>query len=240
MRTIFLALFACTIISVSASAKDPRNDAVSHSIWDGLLKKHVSATGQVDYKGLKADRATLKTYLDMLSSHPPQDIWSETDRMAYWMNAYNAFTVELILQNYPVKSIRDISEPWKKKWIKIGGTTYSLDFIENGILRKDFSDPRIHFGIVCASYSCPKLHNAAFTGANTNAMLDKLTKGFVNDPKRNKISANAIQISEIFNWFKGDFTKSGTVIEFLNKYSTVKISAGAKTTYMEYSWALNE
>ncbi|MCB0737229.1 MAG: DUF547 domain-containing protein, partial [Bacteroidetes bacterium] len=129
---------------------------------------------------------------------------------------------------------------WKDKFFTIGGVKRSLDEIENQILRKDFTEPRIHFAINCASESCPKLYNQAFTADNLEKNLEKLAKGFVNDTKRNKITASSIEISEIFSWFKDDFTKSGTVIDYLNKYSTTKINKDAKISYLKYDWSLNK
>ncbi|MFT6716812.1 MAG: hypothetical protein ACJA0Q_001460, partial [Saprospiraceae bacterium] len=169
-----------------------------------------------------------------------EKIWSKNEQLAFWINAYNAFTVKLILNNYPTKSINDLTKPWDEKFFSIGGIKMNLNHIEHKILRVKFKEPRIHFAIVCASFSCPKLSNKAFTAKNVQVQLATLTKGFVNDTKRNKITANKIEISEIFNWFKGDFTKKGSLIEFLNKYSNVKINAKAKVSHLKYNWSLNE
>jgi hypothetical protein len=215
--------------------------SVNHSVWNTLLKTNVSAAGNVNYKGIQKSEAKLDTYLNKLSSTTiDENIWSNNEQLAFWINAYNAFTVKLILNNYPTKSINDIGSPWDKKFFKIGGEKMNLNHIEHKILRVKFNEPRIHFAIVCASYSCPKLSNVAFTEKNVQAQLATLTKGFVNDPKRNKITTDKIQISELFNWFKGDFTKKGSLIEFLNQYSTVKINAKAKVSHLPYNWNLNE
>lgn len=218
---------------------EPAPAPVSHAIWDGLLKKHVSAKGNVNYEGIKADRAKLKEYFGLLSKNHPADSWSKQEKMACWINVYNAYTIELILQNWPVKSIKDISNPWKQKIIKLGGKTYDLDHVEHQILRK-MGDSRIHFAIVCASYSCPQLRNEAFTADKLNAQLIDQAKKFINDPNRNKISASALQLSKIFDWFKGDFTKKTGLISYINKYSKVKAGPKAKITYLKYDWALNK
>lgn len=128
---------------------------------------------------------------------------------------------------------------WKIPFAKVGNTTYSLDHIEHQILRKKLFDPKIHVGVNCASMSCPKLGNVAFTEENIDAELTKLMKAFVNDPNRNKITEKRIQISEIFNWFKGDFTKNGSIIDYLNKYSENEIKSNAKISYLKYDWSLN-
>lgn len=211
--------------------------------WNNLLAKHVDAKGWVDYKGFKKDAQELNAYLNYLNKTDIKG-WSENKRKAFWMNAYNAYTVKMIIENYPLKSIMDIKKNGKGAWdipyAKVGGKTYTLNAIEHEILRPKFNDPRIHAGINCASYSCPPILNKAFTEANVNSLLEKAFKNFVNDPLRNKITANNVQISQLFDWFKGDFTKSGTVIDYLNKYSKTKISKSAKISYLEYNWSLNE
>ena len=163
--------------------------------------------------------------------------------MAYWINAYNAYTIKLILENYPLKSIMDIKQKGKSAWkipfAKVGGKTYTLDHIEHKILRKKLFDPKIHVGVNCASGSCPKLGNKAFTEENVEAELTQLMKDFVNDSSRNKITTKKVKISEIFNWFKSDFTKNGSVIDYLNKYSETEINSKAKISYLKYDWSLN-
>lgn len=215
---------------------------VRNTLWDQLLKNYVSSNGTVNYKEFKIERSKLNTYLNQVSKDPPSDQCPKNQEIAYWINVYNAYTIDLILQHYPVKSIRDINngKPWDLEFITIGGKKYSLNQIENDILRKKFSDPRIHFAINCASKSCPKLMNAAFTKEQLDVQLNTLAKAFINDPEKNKISANKAEVSEIFNWYKDDFTKSGSLIDFLNKYSDNKLSPGAPISYLAYDWSLNE
>lgn len=221
-----------------------------HSVWNELLGKHVKEDGMVDYRGFIRDREKLEAYLKTISSNPPdREKWSEEEQLAYWINAYNAFTVKLIVDNYPVESIRDlgpklkiplIKDVWHYKFFKIGGQESSLDEIEHGILRKEFEEPRIHFAINCASFSCPPLLNEAFVPERIDKQLDQVAKSFINDPKRNKISKDKAEISSIFSWFKGDFTKNGSLIDFLNQYSKVKLSSNAKISHLDYDWSLNE
>lgn len=222
----------------------------SHQIWNQLVKVHVKPDGMVDYKGFIRDKPKLEQYLKLLSDNAPdRKTWSKSQQLAYWINAYNAFTVKLIVDNYPVKSIRDlgpelkiplIKDVWHYKFFKIGGVETSLDEIEHSILRKEFDEPRIHFAINCASVSCPPLLNEAFTAENIEAQLSKVATTFINDPSRNKISPDQAQISSIFSWFKGDFTKNGSLIDFLNKYSKVKLKPNAKISHLDYNWNLNE
>ncbi|GAB7256992.1 DUF547 domain-containing protein [Polaribacter sp. OB-PA-B3] len=214
------------------------------SIFNNLLETHVSKKGLVDYKSLKTDEAKLATYITYLEDTKPNSSWSDAKQKAFWINAYNAYTLKIILDNYPLKSITDIKEKgktaWKIPFAKVGGKTYTLDHIEHEILRKNLFDPRIHVGVNCASGSCPKLANMAFTEENIDSALEKLMKEFVNDSSRNKLSEKKVKISSIFNWFKDDFTKEGTVIDYLNKYSDIKINKKAKISYLNYDWSLNE
>ncbi|WP_299059800.1 DUF547 domain-containing protein [uncultured Polaribacter sp.] len=212
-------------------------------IFNTLLQNNVTEKGIVDYKSLKADEAKLDTYISYLEKTNPDNSWSTKKQKAFWINAYNAYTIKLILKNYPLNSIMDIKEggktAWKIPFAKVGGKTYTLDYIEHDILRKNLFDARIHVGVNCASGSCPKLGNTAFTEENIEATLEKLMKEFVNDSTRNKITNKKIQISSIFDWFKVDFTKEGTVIDYLNKYANTEISKKAKTSYLKYDWTLN-
>lgn len=211
----------------------------SHDAWDVLLKKHVSATGKVNYKGLQKDKSKLDAYLKSLSDNAPQTSWSKPETMAYWINAYNAFTIKLILDNYPISSITKISngKPWDDKWIHIGDKVYSLNNIENDILRPTFKDARIHFAVNCAAKSCPPILNQAWTAANLNANLDQQAKKFLANKDFNQISADKATVSKIFEWYAVDF---GKLPDFLNKYAATKLNADAKITYNEYNWALNE
>ncbi|MEP1486962.1 MAG: DUF547 domain-containing protein [Algibacter sp.] len=218
---------------------DTTLETFNHSSWNTLLKKYVSNTGHVNYKGFKTNRNDLLNYITSLSKNTPTASWSKEEKLAYWINAYNAMTVDLILRHYPVKSIKDIKNPWDQRFWKLGDKWYNLNEIEHDILRK-MNEPRIHFGIVCASFSCPKLLNEAFTASNLEDQLTEVTKGFLADSERNIISENNIQISKIFNWFAKDFKQNGSLIDFLNQYSTIKISAKAKKTFKDYNWGLNE
>ncbi|MCB0462447.1 MAG: DUF547 domain-containing protein [Flavobacteriaceae bacterium] len=228
--TLFILLF----ISLNTSAQ-----TVDHSLWSSILKKHLSNDGNVNYKALKSDSSKLETYISELSQNTPAENWSKEETLAYWINAYNALTVDLIIRNYPVKSIKDIKNPWEQRLWNFGTNNYNLDEIEHDILR-NMNEPRIHFAIVCASYSCPKLQNEAFVADKLETQLTKATKEFLADKNRNEISENNIQISKIFDWFSKDFTKNGSLIDFLNKYTDVNISPKAKKRYLEYNWALND
>ncbi|MEH0157797.1 DUF547 domain-containing protein [Limibacter armeniacum] len=246
----YLLLALCSMTSCFATA-EVKTDAqpISHQLWGELLSKHVSEGGKVDYKGFQKDRAKLDEYLHLLSAnHPNPDTWTKNERLAYWINAYNAFTIQIVLDNYPLKSIKDVTSlniafvhsVWDIKFIKIEGEEYDLNNIEHGILRKKFEEPRIHFAIVCASVSCPNLRNEAYTADKLEEQLQQQAVAFINDPSKNQISASSVKISKIFTWFKGDFTKNGSLADFLNKYSKVKIEPKARIDYLDYNWDLNE
>ena len=131
-------------------------------------------------------------------------------------------------------------DAWNIPFAIVGGKTHTLNAIEHEILRKNFDDPRIHVGVNCASVSCPQLGNFAFTEENIEGELERLMHLFINDTTRNEISENKVQISKIFDWFKGDFIKKGTLIDYLNNYSTTKINKKAKVRFLEYDWNLNK
>jgi len=208
-----------------------------------LLQNHVNTKGLVDYKALKNDQTSLQNYLIYLEKTSPIKDWSTNKEKAFWMNVYNAYTLKIIVDNYPLKSITDIKikgkTVWKTSFVKVGGQAYSLDYVEHEILRKKFKDPRIHVGVNCASGSCPKLKNMAFTEKNIDSTLERLMKEFINDPTRNKLRKNKVEISEIFHWFESDFTTNGSVVDYLNKYAEIPINKKAKIKYLPYDWSLN-
>ncbi|GAA4805314.1 hypothetical protein GCM10023330_09710 [Litoribaculum gwangyangense] len=213
-----------------------------HQLWDELLQKHVSDNGHVNYKTFKTEHKKLLDYIYVLSLMHKSDKFEsfpKDEKLAFWINAYNAMTIDLILRHYPLKSIKDIKNPWEQRYWKLGEKWYNLSEIEHQILRK-MNEPRIHFAIVCASFSCPKLQNEAFTSERLESQLTDVTKEFLNDPKRNSISENSLELSKIFQWFSKDFKQNGSVIDFINQYSRIKISENAKIKYKDYNWAINE
>jgi hypothetical protein len=244
-KALILLILSICLIKLQAQNK------ISHQQFDDLLKKYVSAGGIVNYKGFIKDSVALNRYLNLLSKTPPNEkIWTKEEQMAYWINAYNAFTLKLIIQYYPIKSIKDIGSsiqipfvntPWDLKFIQVGSEKMDLNNIEHGILRKKFDDPRIHMALVCASKSCPILLNEAYTPEKLDQQLSRQTRAFLADSFRNQISADRPQLSMIFKWYGMDFTKNGSSITFfVNAHSPVKIKPKAKITYLEYDWGLNE
>lgn len=231
MKT-FLSLIFLVLFSVTVSAQ------MSHDKWDGLLQTYVDEKGLVDYAGLKKAEGTLDAYLQQLQSEAPTDSWSREERMAYWINTYNAYTVKLILKHYPVSSIRDIHDgnPWDVEWIPVGSRKLSLNQIEHDILRRQFDEPAIHFAVNCAARSCPPLHHRAWTADKLDTLFEQQARAFINDERFNRISSSEASVSRIFDWYAEDF---GDLRAYLKRYSRSGISEKAPITFQEYDWSLN-
>lgn len=242
---LFIGSLSCTTPTFEGSTSSP----IQHDDFDILLKKYVNEAGYVDYKGFIADSLKLNSYLDMASKHHPNSKnWSKDEQLAFWINVYNASTIQLIIRHYPIKSIKDIAgiipfvnSPWDVKFIHIEGQTYDLNNIEHNIIRKDFDEPRIHFALVCAAISCPKLRNEAYQAGSLDAQLEDQARAFFNNSAKNKISPKSVQLSKLLDWYGSDFTKDGnSLISVINQYSDVKVNASAEISYLSYSWDLNE
>jgi hypothetical protein len=235
-----LKTFSLFIIIILISALQPiKAQNVQYNSWKKLLQNHVTNSGNVNYKSIHKDQKLLLNSLDEFSKNIPDNSWSNNETLAFWINAYNAFTIKLIIDNYPVKSIKDIKNPWDQKFIPIGKQLMSLNEIEHDILRK-LNEPRIHFAIVCASKSCPKLLNEAYVYSKLELQLTVATEEFLADETKNNIARNTVKLSKIFKWFSDDFTQNGSLIDFLNQYSNVEISPNAKKSFMDYNWDLND
>lgn len=251
--TKYLVLLSSFILFTrcgSLNPSQPNTVPVSHSQWTTLLQKYVEDNGYVNYEGFQKDTAQLRAYLNILSQNAPNDsLWTKSEQLAYWLNTYNAYTVDLILRHYPIGSIKDIggslqvpfiNTPWDIKFIQINGEAYDLNNIEHNILRKNFNEPRIHFAINCASISCPKLRKEAYTGERVEQQLEEQALIFINDSTKNSIRPNSLEISKLFSWFSEDFEREGSIIPFLNKYAKVKIAEDASISFKSYDWGLNE
>lgn len=222
--------------------KDDVSNTLDHSQWDKLLKQNVREDGLVAYEGFKADKLILNKYVKYLSEQVPNKSWSFEEQLAYFINVYNANTIKLIVDNYPVESIKKVDatiSPFLKNFIYIGEKKFSLADIEKGFLQK-MNEPRMHFAINCASFSCPKLLREAYTAENVDQLMDKAAKEFINSNK-NEISENNAKVSEIFKWYKSDFLKqSESIIDYINQYADTKINSNTELTYKEYDWSLND
>ncbi len=220
---------------------------VDHSIYATLLGEYVKQ-GQVDYRGFKADEAKLDQYLKVLEKTDSKNL-SRNEQFAFYVNAYNAWTIKLILSGYPgIQSIKDlgsiIKSPWKKKICRIDGDIITLDDIEHSILRPRFKDPRVHFAINCAAFSCPPLISEPYRGNTLAQQLDNSARAFINNPQRNYIKGNTLFVSKIFKWFAEDFNDD--IVGFFLRYAKgdFKLELKAKKEalkikYLHYDWSLN-
>lgn len=232
--------------------------AQSNKLFTEILRQYV-VNGLVNYKGLKNDNR-LAQYADHISKTDPEKL-TQNEKLAFWINAYNAFTLKIIVKNYPVGSITDLNTGgkiigyllgktvWDKEFINIYGKKYSLGDIEHKILRK-MNEPRIHFAIVCASISCPPLRNEAFEADKIDEQLKSQAILFINDEARNyfDITNRHAYFSKIFSWFSEDFGKSEeNILMFISHYLPERISNDIKNnlskwdiSYKDYNWNLNE
>ena len=233
---------------------------VDHSIFTSLMKKY-NFNGNLDYKGLTKENK-LTEYLTILSKTDPEALENDNEKIAFWINVYNAYTIKAIVDNYPVQSINDLhtggriighifsTTIWDDDFIKINKKEYSLNDVEHKILRKKFVEPRIHFAIVCASISCPQLRNEAYVGNRLKFQLEQQSLSFFNDSTKNKydVKNRIAYLSKILDWFEEDFGDDDKeVLEFVSKYVNEELSSEIKENieewsiqYLDYNWDLNE
>jgi hypothetical protein len=234
-----------------------------HTAWDALLKQHVKQVegGKqtfIDYGAIKANPAPLRSYLSTLSAVSAARFatFSRSEQLAFLINAYNAFLVELVVDNYPLTSIKSVGipfvGPWKKAYIPLLGKKQSPDDLEHGLLRKNYKEPRIHFGVNCASFSCPPLRAEAFVASRLEGQLDEQARLFFSNTRENRFDApnKTLTLNPILNWFEEDFTSTGPEghVRFVARFhgelgdalrkglspSSITVSFG------DYNWELND
>ena len=229
---------AATQVTTPATEATSIPTPPDHEPWDQLLRSYVDYSGNVNYKQFKQNEEKLDEYLNSLANATPNADWSREASMAYWINAYNAFTIKRILNDYPLKSIQDLDggDPWKVKWIELDGKSYSLNNIEHDILRPNYGDARIHFAVNCAAASCPPLPNRAFTADNLDKLLETNTRAFIRNTDYNQTSGK-VAVSKIFTWYAEDF---GDLKGYLNEYLATPIAADQEIGFRDYDWSLNE
>lgn len=251
MLKITIAVAVLMLVGAKAFAQCTPLDR-SHAKWSALLDQHVSA-GLLDYQALKdRHRDALNGYLNDLSSTCAAEYSAATseDRIAFWINAYNAFTVALILEHYPIASIRKIGwlpgAAFRDSFIPmptLKGGEISLNDIEHGTLRSAFNEPRIHFALVCAAQSCPPLRAEAYRGADLDYQLDDQAREFLHDARKNRYVAatHVLELSAIFDWFGEDFTAGGTTVaSFVGRYLGLPRDSVPEVRYLPYDWQLND
>jgi hypothetical protein len=264
-RFAILSIAACAGV-FSLKPAFSQNIDHGYAAWDALLKKHVrwlpdGKQSRANYKGFAADRAELKKVLDGFSAVSASQFgaFSKDQQQAFLINAYNAFTVEIILSKYPdIKSIKELGSfnrgPWKNEFFTLLGEKHHLDWIEHEQLRPKYAEPRVHVAVNCASIGCPALYPEAFTAPKLDAMLEDGMRRFLGDRTRNRYEGGKLQVSNIFKWFKEDFEKGnkgfGKLEDVFAKYAdlltTDEAARGqikAKTvsiSHLDYDWSLND
>ncbi|MCB0421201.1 MAG: DUF547 domain-containing protein [Bdellovibrionales bacterium] len=254
---LHLVLFSTVLTPLTAFS----NAAFDHNYksYEEILKKFVVVSGPVStvkYKSLKTNRTELDQFTQSLSSVTQKQFneWTQPQQIAFLINAYNALTLKLIIDHYPVKSIKKIgsffSSPWKKEFFSLFGKKSFLDHIEHGILRKKYSEPRVHFAVNCASIGCPALANFAYTAEKLEEQLQQQTKLFLSDSKRNTLNTKSktLRLSKIFDWFEEDFSKNkNSVAKFIAPHITGDktlqksiIDGTYKIEFHSYDWNLND
>ena len=262
---IIVLVLGCLLVTGLAQAFDQQ-----HSRWDALVKKHViwiddGVASQVNYRGFQQDQVELQAYLDSLSAVNEATFksWAKPQQLAFLINAYNAFTVQLILTEYPdLQSIKDLGSflrsPWKKEFFMLFGAQHHLDYIEHDLIRAPgvYNEPRIHVAVVCASIGCPALHDEAYVADKLDAQLEQGMRKFMADRSRNRynVTTGQLEVSKIFDWYGDDFTKGhggfDSVASVFARYADLladdaeqqaRIRNGeAKIIFLDYDWALND
>ncbi|KKD39669.1 DUF547 domain-containing protein [Limnoraphis robusta] len=244
--------------NVTLAATEP----FSYQNYQQILSTYVDENGNVNYKALKENRQNLDKFNASLATLSPQSFenWTEKEKIAFWINAYNSLTLLAIIENYPTKSIRDIPGVWTKLQFNVMGKEVTLDEIEHKILRVQFNEPRIHMGLVCASIGCPLLLQEPYTGDKLDEQLDEQTRKFIALNQNFQIDKqnNQVYLSSIFKWFGEDFIpsfkaqdkftgsdKERAVLNFVSQYleeseNKYLINGKYQIKYLDYDWSLND
>lgn len=246
-KLFFCGILACFLALPLPGVVWCSGDHVNQSLYADLLAKYVR-NGVVNYKGFQQEEKKLDQYLTVLEKTDTAKL-SRKDQFAFYINAYNAWTIKLILSGYPdIESIKDLGSffrsPWKKKICRIDGDVVSLDHIEHKILRPLFKDPRVHFAVNCASKGCPPLKSVPYEGRILDEQLDASTRLFLNDAEKNRLEGNTLFVSSILKWFSEDFNDD--VVAFFLKFAQGDLKEGLlkrrdriKVKYLDYDWSLN-
>ena len=269
------SIITATLITMSISSTHLRGQSFDHSLYDSVLAAHVRG-GQVDYAALAVDRGSLDRYVERLGSVAADEFagWSEPDRIAYLINAYNAVMLKIVIDHYPIEpagfftlkrhaypnnSVRQIEGVFDGIRHTVAGGALTLDDIEHARLRANYSEPRIHFALVCAAASCPPLRGEAYTGQRLDAQLDDQGQAFMNDPRVNRVDreGGVVYLSKIFDWFGEDFAvfapdtgyhgaeATRGVLAFVSRYlpgsdARYLRDGDYEVEFLDYDWTLND
>jgi hypothetical protein len=273
---LFLFFAGCTTIRPEAfpdqTFEVPRT--FSHEAFDRVLRRYVDDKGLVDYAALKKNPQELERYYHTISHYSPDShpalFPTEAHRLAYWINAYNASSIKIVLTHYPILSVLDVKTPFPFFFLpdgagffafqrlSFGGGTTNLYYLENGVIRKRFAEPRVHFALNCSALGCPKLPRLAFTGENLDEELDREARKFLSEERNLKLDhkEKAIYLSEIFDWYRGEFLswykkrfpgKKATLVNYIILYlpreradELKRLASSYKVRFIPYDWRLND
>ena len=257
MRSLHF-LLSCLLVPAVLCAASP----FDHGPFDQVLQEYVDDQGLVRYAALAKDRAQLDAYVDSLGLYSPEShpdrFPSREHKLAYWINAYNAFTLRGVIDVYPIASVMDAfaaSGFFNRQTFVAGGREMTLDHIENQIIRPIYQEPRIHFAVNCAALSCPQLDNRAFTAPDLDARLERGLTRFAQDPNHVRLQENRLYLSKVLDWYGEDFTawfpsdrpnpeNMPTIVNYLHPYLppdlAAELTANIAIEYSEYDWTLNE
>ncbi|MEZ9229673.1 DUF547 domain-containing protein [Vibrio amylolyticus] len=253
---LMATLFVSTLVSAATkselwpywnSSNENSTKSISHAKWQSLLDTYLVVDGQHTLfrysKVTSQDKQKLDNYIDELSSITPQEHTLE-EQYAYWVNLYNAVTVNLILDNYPTSSITKLGGffsfgPWGEEVVVVDGKDLTLNDIEHRILRPIWNEPRTHYAVNCASLGCPNLQQQAFTSSNTEQLLELAAKEYINSDKGAKLMSNKLQLSSIYEWFESDFGSTEELFQHLSNYKPELKDYKGEISY-GYDWKLNE
>jgi hypothetical protein len=243
MKRFTLLILSLVFLGFTAITSADAQDKNLHEPYDKVLKEYVS-NGMVDYAKLKKNRSSLDAYLTKLAGIDKKqfDSWPESSRLAYLINLYNAATLQLIIDNYPLKSIKDIGSffkgPWDQSVVMLFGKKITLNNLEHDIIRKEYKEPRVHMALVCAAKGCPPLRSEAYVAERLDEQLNDQSKTYLTSPKGMRIekSKGRIYLSAIFKWYGDDFP---SVTAFAEKHSGQSLD-GLSISWLAYDWSLNE
>ena len=225
-------------------------DAFDYAALQALYDDRVDAAGTVDYAGLCRERAALERVTDAFAEARPDDFATDLERFAFWINGYNITCIRGVVDHYPTPSVRKIAPLYGFFWrlrFRLAGRPLTLSHVENRILRGRFRDPRLHFAIVCASGSCPRLSERVYRPETLDAQLEAATREFLATPAKNAIDpvAGVLRLSRIFRWYRGDFSReAGSVRAYVARHVSplpaAFVRSSAPLRYLPYDWALND
>ncbi|MFU8803775.1 MAG: DUF547 domain-containing protein [Bradymonadaceae bacterium] len=241
------------IVAEMKNGQKSGDKTFDHSEYDALLKKHVDIdSGRVDYAGFKSDEAKLDAYLKTIAEANMKELGGD-EQHALLINAYNAYTVKLILENYPLDSIRDISDPWKTERYVVTSHKLSLDNIEHNLIRPFFKDPRIHFAVNCAAKDCPPLRPTAYTGAKLDKQLDEATRAVLSSSQFVRVESDRLHVTKLFDWYGDDFVNkefkghAPNAARYIARYTTDEVREFIESKnndptirFLDYDWSLND